>query len=314
MAYGGKLWVAVGDDSGSSLRNVLWSSDGIKWNESTGSSFLGIGHTVAYGMSSDNKPLWVAGGQGDSGTSHGNIMTSRDGKDWVLSSADGPSLDPNVYSIAYGHSSASDPLWVALGDSTDSKSLMWSDNGHDWNYSGGIQVSLTNLGGAVAYGTSNGTDPLWLAGSDTLVQSSDGKSWSAVTDNIPAMDINTIVYGTTNGTDNIWVAGGHVTNGTNEHYAIQWSTTGTCWIISTGEGFNLTDGKIRSISYKKLSKNKVLWIATGNSGGLVNDDQLLYSTDGKNWLSYNKVLFGIPDGEGTEGGYGIASNQEKYPL
>ena len=48
VAYGGNKWIAVGNDDGSSTKNILYSSDGIEWKDTNGDHFSIEGLGVAY--------------------------------------------------------------------------------------------------------------------------------------------------------------------------------------------------------------------------------------------------------------------------
>ena len=80
------FWVAAGNDGAGGYSNLMYSTDGKTWTDSSGgASFSRYGEGVAYGKGSDGNPLWVAGGMNSSG-GYSNLMYSTDGKTWTKSS------------------------------------------------------------------------------------------------------------------------------------------------------------------------------------------------------------------------------------
>jgi len=284
------LWVAAGSNTGDDNNNLLYSTDGINWQISTGASFTINGNGVAYGTSSDGTtPLWVAGGNNvNGGPANNNLIYSTDGINWQIST--GESFYSNSNSVAYGTSSdGTTPLWVAGGSDTGggNNNLMYSTDGISWQISTGESFIAQCFG--VAYGTSSdGTTPLWVAaGSDTgddnnnLMYSTDGISWQISTGASFSSNGTGVAYGTSSdGTTPLWVAAGDNNNGIPANNNLMYSTDGINWQISTGASFS-SNGT--GVAYGTRSDGTTpLWVATGSDTGDDNNN-LLYSTDGKNW-------------------------------
>ena len=298
-------WVAVGnDDSGSG--NIMYSADGISWQESTGTSFAIAGFGVAYGTSDGTNPLWVAVGDdqgGFSGPDRGNIMYSTDGISWQESTEGDFSNYGN--GVAYGTSDGTNPLWVAVGnDKSTSGNIMYSADGKEWQESTG--GGFSNYGNGVAYGTSDGTNPLWVAvGIDSennaldrgnIVYSTDGISWQEST-GMSFVEGNGVAYGTSNGTSPLWVAVGFVGDNKPTSGNIMYSADGKEWQESTGGDFsNYGSG----VAYGTSNGTSPLWVAVGFGGGGTAPDRgnIMYSTDGISWQESTGMSF--------SGGYGIA--------
>ena len=184
VAYGNNRWVAVGngkdDDGYNNGKNILYSDDGVGWQESFGTPFStnGRGIGVAYG---NNR--WVAVGAKNNSTSTvNNILYSDDnGVSWQESSGmpfgSGGGLD-----VAYGNN-----RWVAVGRNVDGtangKNILYSDDGVSWQESSGTPFGTRGQGVGVSYGNN-----LWVAvGGDStdistgnrknILYSTDGVSW-----------------------------------------------------------------------------------------------------------------------------------------
>ena len=170
VAYGtsngtSPLWVAVGSATAGGYENIMYSSNGKIWTETSSGEFFNTnGEGVAYGTSDGASPLWVAVGQGGS-NKYGNIMYSSDGKEWKKTSS-GDSFSINGRGgVAYGTSNGVSPLWVAVGNEGSGGgygNIMYSENGKIWTETSSGD-SFNGIGRGVAYGTSNGTSPLWVA-------------------------------------------------------------------------------------------------------------------------------------------------------
>ena len=90
VAYGGGMWVVVGDDG-----TILTSSDGITWTSRTSGTTECL-YGVAYGGG-----MWVVVGDG------GTILTSTNGVNWTSRSS---GVSQNLNDVAYGGG-----MWVAVG-------------------------------------------------------------------------------------------------------------------------------------------------------------------------------------------------------
>jgi hypothetical protein len=97
VEYGNGIFVATGDNGGAD--NILWSDTGTSFNVATGACFAPQGNGIAYGNG-----LFVATGDnrlagGDDATN--NILTSTDGKNWVVSSTAGATFDHSGLGVGY---------------------------------------------------------------------------------------------------------------------------------------------------------------------------------------------------------------------
>ena len=138
-------WVAVGYNDKLENDNILYTPDGISWQESTGMSFV-AGKGVAYGTSNGTSPLWVAVGKDNTG-GFGNIMYSADGKEWQKTTT-GDSFANKGNGIAYGTTSnGTSPLWIVVGNAgIPEDNIMYSVDGKEWKRITGVCFSIWGNG------------------------------------------------------------------------------------------------------------------------------------------------------------------------
>jgi len=75
---GTNMWVAVGDNPGASaVSNILYSTDGIAWQNAVSGAFTSVGYAVRYNQALG---LWMAAG--NDGTTTGSLKYSGDGMNW----------------------------------------------------------------------------------------------------------------------------------------------------------------------------------------------------------------------------------------
>jgi hypothetical protein len=241
------FWVAAGDNkNGSNSGRLMWSDDGKLWNESSssGASFSESGKGVAYGTGIDKNNIWVAAGNNEGGTSTGNLLWSDDGKLWNKSSSSGASFSVSSSDVAYGLTSdGKTGIWVATGD---------------------------DLPG----GTENGN----------IMWSNDGKIWNKSTGTSFSDSGNKPAYGlSSDGKTGIWVAAGSDILGDN-YAALKWSLDGKEWNDSSDTGASFVDGTANGVAYGLSNDNKTsLWVAAGENTLGVNNGNLKWSLDGKEW-------------------------------
>jgi hypothetical protein len=128
-------WVAVGTPKAADQAKLLYSDDGISWNVTNGASFgqnaIGSiypgGTAVAYGLSSDNTPKWVATGDNNGGTAK-EIICSSDGVTWE--EATGFTV-PGTKTVAYGKDNNNQGIWV-VASAQGGVSLNYSRDGKTW--------------------------------------------------------------------------------------------------------------------------------------------------------------------------------------
>lgn len=122
VAWNGKLWVAVGDSSGTT--NNFWvatSYDGVNW---TGSDNTATRMTVGRDIEWNGK-VFVAVGSNASG---GAIATSPDGFKWTTVTNISSLFSTSVYSIAW-----TGRVWLAYGSGTNTTAYSTLENGSVWS-------------------------------------------------------------------------------------------------------------------------------------------------------------------------------------
>jgi hypothetical protein len=304
------FWVAGGLDASGGNSNLMYSTDGICWTESSasGASFSNTCRGVAYGKQSDGSPLWVATGNDDGG--NGSLMYSTDGICWTKSSASGDTFSSEGLAVAYGkQSNGTSPLWVAAGDDGGNGSLMYSTDGICWTKSSASGDTFSSEGLAVAYGKQSNGSPLWVAAGDNdtrgggnpngnLMYSTDGICWtdSSASGDTFSANGRRVAYGKQSDGSPLWVAAGNDGGGNG---SLMYSTDGICWTKSSASGDTFsTSGN--EVAYGKQSDGSPLWVAAGNDGG---NGSLMYSTDGKTWVESS-----LSGASFSNSGDGVASN------
>ena len=147
------IWVATGVQKGSK-RSILYSVNGISWNETSGEDFTRDPVTdnksafgVAFGLNNLGNHIWVAVGDGLSNS----ILFSMDGKNWSKSS--GSCFNGHGSGVAYGETENGDPLWVAVGNDlsgNNKNEILVSFNGTSW-----ISSEDPVFGSSFAYGVAS---------------------------------------------------------------------------------------------------------------------------------------------------------------
>ena len=301
------MWVAVGKDS-QGQSTILYSEDGKKWNEATGSftPYQFFNGDVAY---NPLDKLWVAVGR-DINDDNGTILHSTDGKTWNKAASvpadtfvGGNASKIGKRGVAY---SIRQRLWVVVGrvdDNDGEGTILHSTDGKNWNKAVSVPdntfVNGTRADGhRVAYSTRQN---LWVAvgkvdagPTGTILHSTDGKTWSnAVTGGFAGNSGENVEYSSR---QDLWVAvGKHSTDITG---AILHSTDGKNWSnsVSVPTGF---EG--RGVAY---SSKQDLWVAVGPGSNPTGT--ILHSTDGKNWS--NAVTGGFSENIGKEVMYNPAQD------
>jgi hypothetical protein len=289
VAYGGGTWVAVGTSDISGLTTILWSPDGITWQDGSGGYFGNIavpyGTGVAYGTDGSGEPLWVAVGTAD--VSGRTILHSADGRTWV--DAIGANFTDIGYSVAYGGGK-----WVATGYYDGSgHTLLWSDDGTYWNDACGVQILDVSGRGipisGIDYGADNSGIPLWVAtgrglNGHTILNSRDGMNWYNA-EGAPFAS----GYGIDVAYGDKWVAVGT---------DIVYSPDGYTWTSGIGGG----GGYVTGVAYG--GPRRGMWVAVG--GDDISGNNILYSLNGKTWL----VAEGAFEGGGGYYGVGVTFGKD----
>lgn len=262
IVYNGNRWVAVGGGGYS----MLYSNDGITWNDTSGTKFNAEtgGRAVFYANN-----LWVAVGSGGVNT----ILYSDDGTTWSVSS--GVLFTSNGNSIYYGNNK-----WVALGYDAGlgGNTILYSLDGKtNWSVASG--TLFTAYGNYLIY-----KDGLWVAvgrGTNTILYSDNGIIWKPSTGVNFSFEGNSIEYA-----NDVWVAVGE------GGYSILYSTNGMHWNIATGATFSIRGNSVRYANG--------IWVAVGRG---VNN--ILYSTNGINWSTVSGTQFLSPFLSGNDVYYGV---------
>jgi hypothetical protein len=129
VAYGNRLWVAVG--SGMNGNAIMSSINGINWI-GRGSAGFSVANGVAYGQDGSGNKLWVAVGTGGN-----TIATSPDGITWT-------GRGKTVFTSEGKSVTYANGLWVATG--TGGRTIATSTDGINWT---GKNNPLTSIGRGV---------------------------------------------------------------------------------------------------------------------------------------------------------------------
>ena len=233
VRFPAKHMVAVGDDSS---HTISWSSNGTTWNDVSGSGDMFLeGKVACY-----NGKYWIAGGSSipSEDTSY-NLAYSQDGKTWtgILSNVFDSSVQGLVfdqthnlmiacgtgsintlaYSYDYGITwiglgksifstngnavAHNGEMWVAVGSGKDN-TIAYSTDGLNWIGLG--KTIFSTSGNAITYNNN-----LWVAtgeGTNAIARSSDGKTWTGVTNTSLVSGYSVAGHGSN------WLAGGKSTN------------------------------------------------------------------------------------------------------
>lgn len=181
---GKQLWLIAGNDGYQSAQRDVWSSfDGRKWTLVTGSAQFSA--RFEEGAEYLNGQLWVIGGGSD------EVWSSTGGESWSKHSLSAAVPGASVIAMVPFKNS----LW-ALGDETE---LWTSANGIDWTEQSHTTPAVSSLAQMLArsdrliliagwqYSAPNYYRQVW--------QSTDGKSWSVLTNAAPfsATNLNQVV-------------------------------------------------------------------------------------------------------------------------
>ena len=218
------VWAAVGKST--TMGIILYSSDGLNWNNSNANVFSAYGSSIAY-----NGSIWIAVGSGVTNTIAYSYSLNLS---WV---GIGNSIfSTSGYGIAWNGT-----IWVATGTGTNT--IAYSYDGINWN---GLGLNIfTNYGNCVVY--NNNLNGFWVAtgsGTNTLAYSFNGIVWTGLGTQIFSLFCNCVNYNSV-----MWLAGGSGTN------ALAYSYNGINW-IGQGTSFGMTI--VNSISW-----NGRVWFIVG---------------------------------------------------
>ena len=280
------VWVAVGEQDGGGTQNpgnIMYSTDGKKWEEiKEGPSFLN-GNGVAYSSEQDR---WVAVGDADNDSD--SIMWSDNGKNWVPSSQEGASFASGGNNVAYGKD-----LWVAVGDNntgsggTCYRNILSSPDGKVWTQSSDSGDFFRTDGRDVAYGKDENDNDLWVAvgnnedlgsgdpgGFGNIMYSTTGTCWVKSSSSGASFAGfaglgNGVAYG-----KDLWVAVG---NNEDPYGNIMYSSGGINWKKTT-EGASFA-GQGVGVAY---SSKQDRWVAVGSDSD--SNGNIMWSDTGTCWV------------------------------
>lgn len=294
---------------------LIWSNTGTSWYTSTGSFHDTSSTGVAFGDDDNGNSLWVATGDNQADANK-NLLWSSDGMCWAPSVASGDNFSLTGRGVAFGLTSASDERWVAVGQNANTnlyKNILWSNDGMCWAQSDASGTTFDDIGHRVAFGTSDNGDYLWVAvGKDNsdpyqaILWSTNGTCWapSDGSGSKFASYANAIAFGRDDTGVSIWVAGSYDVE--NSVKPILWSTNGMCW--AEGSGSVLSNFNCNDIAFGLSTDGTCMFVAVGYDQGGNYHNNILHSTDGKNWvISENGSVL-------QNGGYAVTYNRDPYPL
>jgi hypothetical protein len=252
ISWNGKIWVAVGNQSGTGTSSsISYSWDSSTWINAT--NVFNVGRGVAW-----NGSMWVAVGEPDTNTVNifnTPIAYSYDGICWKKSVK---TTVENGYCIDWNGT-----MWVAGGSSVGpNTSLSYSYDGDFWYILTSTQFTTGRTCYTVVW---NGT--MWVAGGDNgiLEYSYDGLVW-----------IQTIGGGFSTYLSLAWNGSMWLVGGDTGPYYIAYSYDGVVWDTA-----NVSVPPLNTVAGITWDGNK--WIATLLGAGAGNGIQ--YSYDGFVWYS-----------------------------
>ena len=256
-----KLWIIGGLSSGKVLSDVLYSTDGLNWNQATSQAAFGPrwGQASAVFNAGQGNALWVVGGT-DGKTFLNDVWNSTDGMTWNLVTANAPFAGRVRHNlVVFRHK-----LWLIAGKNpTTFLNDIWSSpDGKNWTqvitpqafsprYSATLTVyhgGLWLIGGQASTGALN---DVWF--------SPDGVNWSNKTTQpgFPARSSHSAeVY-----QDLLWVFAGHDVGVNTDFNDAWWSSDGSAWRQAIPSG-NYTPRWAQS---SEVFNNQV-WIISGAEG------------------------------------------------
>jgi len=256
-----KLWIIGGLSSGKVMSDVLYSTDGLNWNQATPNAAFGPrwGQASTVFNAGQGDELWVIGGT-DGKTFLNDVWNSTDGVTWNLVTANAPFAGRVRHNlVVFQHK-----LWLIAGKNpTTFLNDIWSSpDGKNWTqvtppqaFSPRYSATLTVYHGG-----------LWLIGGQASTGalsdvwfSPDGTNWSnkAAQSTFPARSSHSAeVY-----QDLLWVFAGHDVGVTTDFNDAWWSSDGSAWHQSVPVGGYTP----RWAQSSAVFKNQV-WVVSGAEG------------------------------------------------
>jgi sugar lactone lactonase YvrE len=250
---------------GTGTNKIGYSYDGSTWQPSTSGNniFTGGCNAIAW-----NGTRWLASGGGSTGAV---MATSIDGINW----------NPTTSAVNCKGIASNGSRWVAVGAGTNRISYS-DDNGQTWTPAttanpifiygcnniawNGVQWLATGAGTAPIAYSANAIDWFGSISARTAFNSGSGSS------NIPTA--NSVAW---NGSLWIACAQGEGVPGIGSGRSIAYSSNGIDWNISE------IIGSVLTYNANSVAWNKMMWVATGDSG-------IAYSYDGIKWYACSGSL------------------------
>ena len=250
--------------------NVNVSTDyGTTWNSYNLSVTLVKG--IAYGLTSNNTPLWVAAVTFAGG---GGVKTSTDsGKTWSSGTV---LTNQTCDCVAYGKNSSGDNLFMVGGyriNGTDNI-IFSSSNGTTWI--GIMDNTILNLVSGIKYGKLGDGTNVWIAvgiyasGGAGLAYSTNGSSWTQVDPrpSIPNTEvISSITYGIDDAGNKRWVLAANKSPTSSPCIYTLINPTTTSLNTWTAVTTTLMTGKCFSVTFGRSSSGNVFVAAGGVGSG-----------------------------------------------
>ena len=292
IAWNGSRWIAVGDDSTTTMASS--DDDGLTWDYYEDPPFSGEGvRAIAW---NDTLKLWIAGGTWDGGTNYALAYSETgDDADWdwhVDGSGDYDPIGENGGNVKGIATSGIHCVAVGWGNGDESLTICTSTDGIAWVKAVTNPFNTGTYSDVYAVAT-NGN--IWVAGgyvsdySVSLAWSEDnGVNWTASTNNPFNPDGNYAESTTvaTNGT--VWVAGGYGEYDNGDYILLAYSPNGKDWIdVSTEYMKGLSD-----------QCNSVIWNGTHWFASFNNESMPIFtSLDGIHWEPISENPFYNSDPE-----------------
>ena len=252
--------------------NINVSTDnGTTWNNYKSNLDRVIG--IAYGLNSNNAPLWIASGTVMNKTTF--VTTAG-----VVTSGDSGSTWSNVISlmnercdcVAYGKNSSGNNLFMSGGYGSTGNIIFSSGDGSTWT--GIMSAGFLNYVSGIKYGKLGDGTNIWIAvgihssGGAGLAYSINGTDWTNVDvrSYIPTYIIRSITYGIDNAGNKRWVIGADNNyTGNPSIYTLINPTTLTLydWTAVTT---TLMKGGCFSVTFGRSSVSGNVFVAAGGVG------------------------------------------------
>ena len=282
VAYGGGIWVAVGETT----VTVASSLDGMTWaNVASGTALITTrGRGVCYGEIPGVGGRWVAVGVGGN-----SIIYSNDAITWLASANGNTMFSVGGYGVCWDGTK-----FIAVGEGTthtmaySADGITWTGMGKAGDGAAGHSPFTTN-GNGIAY---NGSQYVAVGtGGTSIAYSADGSTWTASAATKFSTTGNAICWGAPIGGTACWVAAGAA--GAVNH-SLMYSTNGNNW---TGAGVTMFPTIANGVCW---TGTEFVAVGTKGAGSFTSAYCGVFPPDTANWVG---VLTNLPQTVA----YGVAS-------